>query len=425
MFDYQYVWVIPFQQVEDGAALLDIQQRIARIEGGGGTRILQALEVGLPALMALETVASRHAVLLTDGKSFDGEKTIVDYDLIVDAAQEANITLSSIAIGADADTDLLAHLAERGRGRYHFAETPEELPALTISESDILRSQALQEGDFGVAIFAPHPILRGLFSPLPTPDRAPPPSLSGYLAMTPKPQAEVALQVGPGDPLLTSWGYGLGRVVAWSSDIGQEWAAPWRDWTEASRFWGQVVGYTLPAPDLNPVLQVAAQPENDGTTTLIVDSLTATGQPVDRARTEALLITPSGEETPVALGQVAPGRYERRLELAAPGAYQVVVTQNRPEEGEVTVTTGFVQAYPAEYFPSLPGAGSSLLQQIADLTGGRSFTLGELNRSSVATNSQEEEATEPVELWPWLLLAALVLWPLEIAWRRWNRLRIQ
>jgi hypothetical protein len=103
----------------------------------------------------------------------------------------------------------------------------------------------------------------------------------------------------------------------------------------------------------------------------------------------------------------------------------VVVTQNRPEEGEVTVTTGFVQAYPAEYFPSLPGAGSSLLQQIASITGGRNFTLGELTRGAVPLIDQEGEAAEPVELWPWFLLAALGLWPLEIAWRRWNRLRIQ
>jgi hypothetical protein len=91
----------------------------------------------------------------------------------------------------------------------------------------------------------------------------------------------------------------------------------------------------------------------------------------------------------------------------------------------VTVTTGFVQAYPNEYFPVPPGAGSNLLQQIAGLTGGRSFTLGELNGASVPTLDQAGEPEEPVELWPWLLLAALGLWPLEIAWRRWNRLRIQ
>jgi Mg-chelatase subunit ChlD len=425
MFDNQYEWVIPFQQVSDGAELLEVQQQIAQIPPGGGTRILQALEVGLPAIIALDTVVSRHVVLLSDGKSFDGEKTIEDYDLIVDSAVEEDITLSTIAIGFDADQDLLSHLAERGRGRYHFAERPEELPALTISESDILRSQSLQEGDFQSAIFAPHPILRGLFSPLPGTDRPQPLPLTGYLAMTPKPQSEVALQVGPGDPLLTTWGYGLGRVVAWSSDIGQEWAVPWREWPEASRFWGQAVGYTLPAPDLSATLQVDAQAESDGSTTLIVDSLTATGQPVDLARTEGVLVTPGGQEVSITLSQVAPGRYERQLKLSDTGAYQFSVTQIRSGEGEVGATTGFVQPYPAEYTLTPSGAGNTLLEQIATITGGRTFSLGQLNRVAAVAAEEETEADEPVELWPWLLLAAVILWPLEIAWRRWNRLRIQ
>ena len=29
------------------------------------------------------------------------------------------------------------------------------------------------------------------------------------------------------------------------------------------------------------------------------------------------------------------------------------------------------------------------------------------------------------DLWPWLMIVALLLWPLEIGWRRWGRLRIQ
>jgi len=425
MFDNQYEWVAPFQQVNDGADLLNIQQRIARVPPGGGTRILQALEAALPALVEQETANSRLAVLLSDGKSFDGNRGIEDYNAVVDAAVQADITLSTIAIGTGADQDLMAHLAERGRGRYHYAETPETLPALTISESDILRSQALQQGDFGVAIFQPHPILRGLFNPLPEAGEAETPGISGYLAMTPKPRGEVALQVGPGDPLLSVWGYGLGRVVAWSSDTGESWAGEWQQWPHFSRFWGQVVGYTLPAPDLG-LLQLETEVEPDGTVVLIADSLTATGQPVDLARTQATLLSPGGQENQVTLQQVAPGRYERRLRLPDGGAYQVTVTQPQAGSDEpATAATGLVVAYPAEYGLPLEGTGPLLLEQIATITGGRTFSFNELlggNASQVGVN---EATTEPVELWPWLLGAALALWPLEIAWRRWGRLRIQ
>lgn len=424
MFDNRYDWVVPFQQVNDGAALLEIQQRIARIPGGGGTRILQALEVSIPALIEQESVASRHAILFSDGKSFDGQKTIEDYNIIVDQAVEANITLSTIAIGEGADEELLSHLAERGRGRYHFADTPEELPALTVSESDILRSNALQEGDFVPAIYAPHPLVRGLFSPLPAPDKNTAPNLSGYLAMTPKPQAEVALQTGPGDPLLSVWGYGLGRVVTWSSDTGKEWASAWTEWPEFGRFWGQVVGYSLPAPDLG-LLQLEATPNPDNTVTLAADGVDSTGFPVEQARTQATLITPGGQENQFRLQQVGPGRYERDLRLPDPGVYQLTVTQTRSDEPDETTTTGFVLPYPAEYGLPPENTGAPLLQQIAAATGGQVFAPGEAILAGAPAAEEEEERTEPLEMWPWFLLAALVLWPIEIGWRRWARLRIQ
>ncbi|MCB0195392.1 MAG: VWA domain-containing protein [Anaerolineae bacterium] len=424
MFDNQYEWVVPFQQINDGAELLEVQQQIARIPAGGGTRILQALEIALPALMEQDTAVARHAVLLTDGKSFDGQSGLDEYDAIVDEATAEDITLSTIAIGTGADLALLEHLAQRGKGRYHFAEFPDALPALTVSESDILRSNALQEGDFGAAIFQPHPMLRGLFSPLPDSNQVDAPTLSSYLAMTPKPRSEVALQVGPGDPLLTSWGYGLGRVVAWSSDIGSEWSPDWPNWPEYNRFWGQVVGYTLPAPDLG-LLQLETSVDGDGMVTLIADAVDSTGRPIERTRTQATLLTPGGQEQQITMRQVAPGRYERLLRLPDTGAYQLTVSQPRPDDApEETATTGFVLPYPAEYGPPADDAGLVLLDHIARLTGGRTFGVGEIERISVAPPDQQVEA-DPRHLWPWFLGAALLLWPLEIAWRRWSRLRIQ
>lgn len=425
MFDNQYEWVVPFQQIEDGAALLEIQQRIARIPAGGGTRILQALEVALPALIAEETAVARHAVLLTDGKSFDGQSGVVDYETIIAEAVESGITLSTIAIGTGADVDLLEYLAGQGRGRYHFAETPEELPALTVSESDILRSSALEEGDFAAAIFEPHPLTRGLFSALPEPGQTPAPSLAAYLAMTPKPRSEIALQVGPGDPLLGVWGYGLGRVVVWSTDVGQEWATAWVTWPDYRRFWGQVIGYTLPAPDLG-LLQLDTELEADGTLALVAESVDAAGQPVDRARPQVSLQTPGGQERQFRLRQVAPGRYEQRLQLPDPGAYQLTVSQTRGDEPEESVTTGFVINYPAEYDTAAAEGGAALLNEIARLTGGRALTLDQSEQVRLPAGGPETVSTEVVtELWPWLLGVALLLWPVEIALRRWGRLRIQ
>jgi hypothetical protein len=142
------------------------------------------------------------------------------------------------------------------------------------------------------------------------------------------------------------------------------------------------------------------------------------------------------------------------VRLPDPGAYRLSVTQARSDEPEETATTGFVVTYPIEYGLPLENTGTPLLRQIAATTGGRTFTLGEALqvadcRSQAAGCAENEpestgptsiienlkskiqnigmgtQAKSPIELWPWLLLAALILWPFEIAWRRWGRLRIQ
>jgi hypothetical protein len=159
--------------------------------------------------------------------------------------------------------------------------------------------------------------------------------------------------------------------------------------------------------------------------TLTAEGVTATGQTVDLARTEATLVTPGGRDLGLVLRQVAPGRYQQHLRLPDPGAYRLDVTQPRPDQPAEVATVGFVIPYPPEYGLPEDGHGPPLLRQIAEMTGGRVFALGQSPLAEKAGLEAEQAAAEPLELWPWLLLAALVLWPLEIAWRRWNRLRIQ
>jgi hypothetical protein len=326
---------------------------------------------------------------------------------------------------------LLTYLAQEGRGRYHFAATPDELPALTIQESEVLRSDSLQEDEeYQATVYAPHSMLRDLFSEIIVARRGPSPSLAGYLALTPKPMAEVALQIGPGDPLLGVWGYGLGRVAVWTSDAGQEWATDWLSWNKAGRFWGQVIGYTLPASDLG-LLQLEADVEPGGVVTLIANSVTSTGQTVDIAPTEAILTSPGGQEIAVTLHQIAPGLYQQSVRLPTVGAYKLHVNQTRPAESDndlshnLEANIGFVIPYPLEYIRSANGVGESVLRTIAEQTGGNIFSLGQSPNLSTPPVANEPVESNPLEFWPYLLGVALLLWPAEIAWRRWSRLRIQ
>jgi uncharacterized membrane protein len=400
-FDTGQLWVVPFQQVGEGASLAAIQQAILDLPSGGGTDIELALTEGLPAL-ARQPSSVRHAVLLTDGRSFTNN--MANYERMVQTARDQQITLSTIAIGEDADTALLDQLARWGAGRYYFADRPEDLPRLTLLESQIARSAPVVEGAVQPVLDRPHPIVRD-FAPAELPD------LAGYVATTARPAADVVLRSPEDDPLLAAWQYGLGRAVAWTPTAGEPWAMAWTRWDGFERFWAQTVRYTLPEPDSGPLqVRIEARP---GGAHLLVDALQPGGAPLDLATVNARVTLPGGDQRAFDVPQTAPGRYTQDLVLPAPGAYLVsvaLVHEGRLQQRDV----GFVQPIAPEYRQQGdPAEGRALLESIAAATGGA--VLADLGQGGTpATRALEA----PEGLWPWLLGLALGLWVLEITVRR-------
>jgi Ca-activated chloride channel homolog len=403
-FDTGQLWVVPFQQVGQGLSQAQIEEQIINLPSGGGTDIQIALTGGLPAL-AGQPSKVRHAVLLTDGRSFTND--MAAYEQLVETARAQEITLSTIAIGSDADLPLLEQLATWGGGRYYFAGEPEDIPRLTLLESEIARADPLVEEPFQADLAEVHPIMRD-FAP------AELPQLDGYVAVTPKDAAEVVLRSPDDDPVLVAWQYGLGRAVAWTPSAGEPFATGWPRWLSYGRFWAQVVRYTLPEPDSGP-LQVRLEPRPGGAR-ITVDALRPGGEPLDLATVNARMLLPDGSERDFAIRQVAPGRYSQELALPATGPYAVSVVLLRDgalQEAEM----GYVQPVPAEFqilSADEATAGPTLLSRIAETTGGsvrESAAVTETNLPTATT-------TPAPPLWPWLVGAALTLFVVEIALRR-------
>jgi uncharacterized membrane protein len=400
-FDTDQNWVVEFQQVGSGLGLSQIHERIGAIGLGGGTNIYDALNVGLASL-ASQPSSVRHAVLLTDGRSFTND--LDAYNTLISLARQHNITVSSIAIGADSDTELLGNIARWGGGRYYFAQNPEDIPRLTLLESAIARSDPAVEGLFRAELVVPHPLLRDF-----TPSEMP--QLGGYVATTVKPEAEVVLRSPEDDPVLAAWQYGLGRAVAWLPSSEEPWAANWPGWQEYGRFWAQLVRYTLAEPDSGP-LQVRVEHQG-AQATVTVDARGPGGAPVDLADTEVTFTLPDGNQRSLQLPQVAPGRYAQALTLPSDGPYALEVRQTKDNAARQTLA-GFVQSAPAEYGPT--ANGRPLIERIAQITGGQ--MLDGPDAAPAADDQPVRPSPAPQPLWPWLLLAALLLWVCEIAVRR-------
>ena len=408
-FDASTRWVVDFQPVGVGLSLAGVQRRISTLSLGGGTKIYNALREGLPAL-AQQPGRIRHAVLLTDGISMDGDRQA--YRMLLEEARSQNITLSTIAIGTDADINLLQELARWGAGRYHYAAEPNDIPRLTLIESEIVRTEPQVEGDFRAEQPALHPMVRDF-----APEQIP--GLKGYVATLLKPGADLVLRSPNGDPVLAVWQYGLGRAAAWTPSAEAPWAANWSNWPDYGRFWAQLIRYTLPEPDSGP-LQVRAIRDGDSVR-IVADSVAPGGRPLDLADTQATIVLPDGSSRLITLRQTAPGRYEQALTLTTDGSYAIEVRQQKGNEVR-SAQIGYVQRYPDEYLPPAdPQAGARLLNDISAITGGTALRGGPLATPGVAPLSAER--APDTGLWPWLIGLAAFLWILEIALRRgWLRL---
>ncbi|MBI2762690.1 MAG: VWA domain-containing protein [Chloroflexi bacterium] len=390
-FDDSAHWVV---QTKPLGQISDLQGQIGGINPLGTTNIFAGLDQAVTSLEKA-TATRRHIILLTDGWSRSGQ-----YDEIIARMKAAGITLSTVGAGGGANP-FLEQLATQGGGRFYAAANPAAIPDIFLKETEQVAGQQIVEEPFFPIQTSSSPILRGLTDGFP--------QLLGYNGTTAKSAAQSVLVTARDDPLLAQWQYGLGRSVAWTSDSTGRWARSWITWPGFSKFFSQLVGWTFPGEEAGGI--EASFDVKDGRTTLHVESVQSDGSPRDFYSTSAVLVGPDLKPVETDLDQVAPGVYEKDLGEIGAGAYAVRITQIRPGSPALGRTVGLVAPVAAEY--RLLGANEPLLATLRAATNGRVIAtpvdpwLHDLRLTSSFT-----------ELWPWLLLLALLLWPLDIALRR-------
>ena len=390
-FDQAAHWVVKTAPL---GGIADLQAAIAGIQPLGQTNIYAGLDQAVQSLKDA-TATRRHIILLTDGWSSSGQ-----YDEILKTMKADGITLSTVGAGGGANP-FLEQLAKAGGGRFYAAANPASIPDIFLKETQQVSGQQIVEEKFFPILTSSSPILRGIEGGLP--------SLLGYNGTTAKPAAQTVLVTGRDDPLLAQWQYGLGRAVAWTSDSTGRWAKSWIGWSGFSRFFSQMVGWTFPGEESGGI--EAGFVDRGGRTYLRVQSVNADGSPRDFYATSVALVGPDLAPASVDLSQVAPGVYESPVASLQRGAYAVRVTQTKAGEQPLARTLGLVAPTPAEY--RLLGANEPLLGAIRSATGG-----AEVDDPAAVWVHDLRTTSHYADIWPWLLILALLLWPLDIALRR-------
>src|SRR5262249_49944133 len=135
-FDAQATAFVRLQRAGNRQAILD---GIARLQAGGGTSFLAPLREAY-AQLAPARAAVRHVILLTDGQaSYEGIA-----GLCGQMTREA-ITVSVVGVGSGADRTLLSMIAQRGGGRFFFADDPQSVPQIFARETRAAAGTALVE----------------------------------------------------------------------------------------------------------------------------------------------------------------------------------------------------------------------------------------------------------------------------------------
>lgn len=413
-FDGAPTAVVPLRANDDASL---IARRIRSIEPAGGTDAFRAMEAAVAELEGAK-VASRHIVLLTDGNS-EG-----DHDAGVRRADElrrTGITLSTISIGDGAADALLQRLAHAGGGRYHrvtSAALARTLPEIMRREAEMIRRAPIREGEpYELAVTSAVGPLRGVTSL---------PRLTGYGVVAERDARAVVGARGPeGDPIVSSWNHGLGRVVAFTGDPLGPWCGEWRSWAGFDPFWRQLGRWAARTPaDPHARLAIARIDDEAVLTLTLTDD---EGRPTAVSAANARYVTVDGERGEVELEQIGPGRFTGPLLLPRDAIALVTaryVTRfggddaddARGGEREVagSVRAAFVRRSIGEW--ERAGGNEALLIRAADAAHGRLLPLTQ--PTSLFARDGVRFPTWTREMWQLFTMLAALAFVADVACRR-------
>jgi len=259
------------------------------------------------------------------------------------------------------------------------------------------------------------------------------PELQGRVSAKPREQIDTLL-LGPNDePLLSVWQFGVGRVIAFTSDAKAAWGKDWAGWKGYAPFWLQVVQSVMRSQN---ELHVKVRSQVQGkTATFVYTVVDEKGRPASDLRCKGELLSAKDAETAAKDGSAAaknapaakPPATVRWRQLG-PGMYQATADLPPGKEPWVaSMTLGKENSRPIHYSALVSaqegaelaqtGADLSALRAIAEAGGGSCTDQIEKVASACRVREQRTIARQ-TPLWPWLIMTALLLWPVDLLIRK-------
>lgn len=389
-------WVYEVQLVGDKTMM---RNALTRANPGDMPRMGPTLEMAYQGLRDVSAAVKR-IVVISDGDPAGPSGALIGKIV------NAGISVSTICISPHSlsDQSMLKKIAEATGGEYYFVQDPQKLPQIFAKEAAVVKSGLLIEEPFEPVIRHDSELLLGL-------RETPFPSLEGYVTTTAKDNATIPLVTHKEDPLLAQWRYGLGKAVAFTSDVTTLWATPWIAWDGFNRFWAQTVRWAM--RDLSSSSFRVETSIRNGKGYVRIDAVDPAGNFVNflRPKGAATGPAPGFVRSDIDIMQTGPGLYEGTFPVDDPGVYMINLTYENPDGTEGVIPVGLAMDYSREYehnTTNLP-----YLEELAAAGGGR--VLGEEDNPFVHDLPLSATITP---IWPYLAGFAACLFPIEVFVRR-------
>ncbi|MCB9598137.1 MAG: VWA domain-containing protein [Sandaracinaceae bacterium] len=398
-------WIQPLALVSD----LD-ENRVRRLRAGsGGIFVYTGLRDAYAVLdRAQEPI--RHVLLFSD--TADSEEQAVGciwppcssqghtaIELATDA-RARGITTTVVGIGA-ADARhafFLSELAAAGGGRNYITETGADLRRIFVAETRAVSRSNLREEVTPIEAFD-HPMLDGVTDI---------PSLAGFVQARRRATAHTVLTTTEDRPILATWRYGVGTVVAFTSDLSGRWSGGWSSWEQSPQLLRQMVRHAMRRRSARADLDVRLGARG---VDVLVD--VAPGTEIDPSGLEITAVDERAQtrRLDAVLERVGPERYRAR---ARTEGEPIVVARLRDPEGHVLAEASAEDDSVAEHAGA--GADARALRELSRLGGGATVaSADELVRAPVVASPDEQPS------WPWLFLLVGLLVVIDLWVRRLGR----
>ncbi|MFZ0677356.1 VWA domain-containing protein [Candidatus Binatus sp.] len=380
----------------------ELENRIDRLQPGGGTDFKDALEIAEREILQ-SGIPVRQVILLTDG---DTNRQYHDHDDLIAEFARQHIPVSTIRIGPDlANLELLQDFAQATGGIFYRVQDIEKLPLLLVGltrEAMNRRKQDRTTVEAGDAT--------AMLSGIGIKDIPP---IDFFAATEPKDGAQVTLKVARADktaPLLASWQYGLGRTAIFAGDPDSLATLSWIRWNRYVEFWSQLANWTMRqgdsgmftmrvhnAPD--GAVTVDAEKADSDPVSNLVCRITGPERAIDVAMTEAGASIYRGE-----VGPLPRGKYAATLMFKAGDSEKILEQREFATAGSIPADSAELRIRP----PNL-----ELLRRLATSTHGAfDATPATIVRHTGQTVAYRRSAD------PWMIPLVIMLFLGEVFVRR-------